>query len=97
MAQSVQISCIVKTDRTNPHERIHSVGGVNADGTRWKLAEDQAILYIENGTYQFYVERPVGQRVAVVIAKSQWGNKYLKTIADGEQPNNLLALPTCPL
>jgi hypothetical protein len=24
------------------------------------------------------------------------GRKYLKTIADADQPNNLLALPECP-
>jgi len=27
---------------------------------------------------------------------SRFGNKYLKTVADGEQPNNLLSLPECP-
>jgi hypothetical protein len=96
VAQLVQITCVVKTDRPNPHERIHSVGGVNPDGTRWKLSEDNAIAYIENGTYSFYVERPFGHRVAVIIARSQWGHKYLKTVADGEHPNNLLSLSTCP-
>jgi Protein of unknown function (DUF3892) len=96
MAQQVQITCVVKTDRTNPHERIHSVGGVNSDGTRWKLSEDNAIAYIEKGTYSFYVERPFGHRVDVIIATSQWGHKYLKTFADGEHPNNLLSLSTCP-
>jgi hypothetical protein len=37
MAQQVQIKCINKSDRPNPHERILYVGGVNADGKRWKL------------------------------------------------------------
>jgi hypothetical protein len=93
---AVKISCIRKTNRTDPHERIHSIGGVNPDGTRWRLTEDQAIADIENGKHRFYVERPAGHGVDVVIAKSPWGNKYLKTTEDGEQPNNLLALPTCP-
>jgi len=35
------------------------------------------------------------QTVDVVVAKSQYGHKYLKTVADGEQPNNLLSLPEC--
>jgi hypothetical protein len=26
---------------------------------------------------------------------SRFGNKYLKTTSDGDQPNNLLALPEC--
>jgi hypothetical protein len=32
----------------------------------------------------------------VIIAVSPFGNRYLKTEADGEHPNNLLALPECP-
>lgn len=95
MAQLVRISCINKTDRLDPHERIHSVGGINPDGTRWKLPLDRAIAGIESGTWLFYVERPAGRRVDVVIATT-FGHKYLKTIADSEQPDNLLALPECP-
>ena len=33
----------------------------------------------------------------MIVAISQRGNKYLKTQADGEQPDNLLALPECPV
>jgi Protein of unknown function (DUF3892) len=29
----------------------------------------------------------------VIVALSRYGNKYLKTVADGDAPNNLLALP----
>jgi hypothetical protein len=96
VAQSVQISCVNKRDRTNPHERIENIGGTNADGTRWRMAESAAIASIELGTYDFYVERPAGHRVRVIVATSAYGHKYLKTEADGEQPNNLLALPECP-
>ena len=31
-----------------------------------------------------------------VVAVSRFGNKYIKTEADGDQPNNLLSLPECP-
>src|SRR5262245_30474425 len=93
---TVQIRCINKTDRTNPAERIKSIGGVNSDGTRWKLSLDEAIRGIEAGKWRFYVERPAGHRVWVVIAVSSSGRKYLKTANDGEQPNNLLSLPECP-
>lgn len=95
MAQSVQIKCINKSDRYNPHERITHVGGTNSDGTRWKLTQQAAIEGIENGKWRFYVSVG-GQSVWVIVAVSQYGNKYLKTENDGAQPDNLLSLPECP-
>jgi Protein of unknown function (DUF3892) len=95
MAQYLRIRCVVKTDRTSAHERIDSVGGVKPDGTRWKLTQDKAISYIEDGTYVFYIEKPGGHRVDVIVATNAYGS-YLKTVSDKEQPSKLLSLPTCP-
>ncbi len=81
MAQHLRIRCVVKTDQTSAHERIHSVGGAKPDGS-------------------LYIERPAGHRIDVIVAVSIGGskslNKYLKTIADREQPDKLLSLPICP-
>jgi hypothetical protein len=70
---------------------------VNPDGKRWKLTQADAIAAVEQNTYgEFYVERPIGDRVRVIVAVSRFGNKYIKTAADGDEPNNLLSLPECP-
>jgi hypothetical protein len=95
MGAQIQVKCINKSDRYNPHERILSIGGTNPDGSRWKLSEQDAIAGIEMGKWQFYVN--IGEKSAwVIIALSAQGHKYLKTEADGEHPNNLLSLPECP-
>lgn len=86
--------CINKSDRYNAHERINNIGGVHA-GTRWKLSQPAAIDGIEAGKWRFYVSVS-GHSVWVIVAVSQYGNKYLKTQNDGEHPNNLLSLPECP-
>lgn len=95
MASRVEIRCINKTDRQNPHERIRRIGGVNPNNSRWSLSQQDAIAGIEQGTYEFYVSRG-GNTVGVVVATSAAGHKYIKTAADGLQPDNLLSLPECP-
>jgi hypothetical protein len=95
MAARHQVRCINKHPRHDAYKRIDNIGGVNGDGTRWKLTEEKAIDGIKAGTWTFFVSVN-GNAVDVVIAKSAYGNEYLKTEADGVEPNNLLSLPECP-
>ena len=69
MAQDVRITCINKSDRLNPRERIQSIGGTNSDNTKWKLSLAAAIEGIESGRWRFWVHAG-GQSVWVVIATS---------------------------
>ena len=95
MAQILEVTCINKSDRENPYERITHIGGGETILSSWRRTQEEAIAGIEGGNSQFFVRRD-GKRVWVIVAVSRHGNKYLKTEADGEQPNNLLSLPECP-
>jgi hypothetical protein len=88
-----EIRCINKTPRHDPYDRIQNVGGVRASGLNFKITQPACIAEIERGE-RFFVNRD-GKAVNVIIALHS-GHKYIKTEADGEQPNNLLALPECP-
>jgi Protein of unknown function (DUF3892) len=92
---SIQVKCITKSNRYDPHERITHIGGTNPDGSRWKLTQEDAIKGIESGKWEFYVSAN-GHHVKVIVSTSRFGNKYLKTVSDGDQPDNLLSLPECP-
>lgn len=94
MTSTAQIKCINKDPRLDPYHAITHVGGYAT--SQWKLTLADAIGRIERQEWQFYVERPSGDRVWVRVATSRYGNKYLKTDADGDEPNNLLSLPECP-
>jgi hypothetical protein len=56
---------------------------------------NEAIGKIERGEQVFFVQahRRTG---GVIVAVSPSGEKYLKTEADGDQPDTLLRLPECP-
>lgn len=86
-----RVSCTIKLE-TN--EYITHLG-CNANNAYVLLTEAEVITRIESRTDTFYVERPTGHVVEVVVAERN-GRKYLKTEADGEKPDNLLALPNCP-
>ena len=52
---------------------------------------------IENGTNTFFVIDAAGHRSTVgVVDPGNGRRKHLRTYADGDWNNNLLALPECP-
>jgi hypothetical protein len=48
MTEAVQMECINKSDRPNPHEGILDVGGIHG-GRRWKLRQQEAMAGIDAG------------------------------------------------
>jgi hypothetical protein len=85
----VQITCINKQPRQNPHEGITHLGNSTGKWTR-----QQVIDWIEGNTNTFYT-RVGGNRANVGVVNGPNG-KYVRTYADGKWNDNLLALPECP-
>ena len=77
----------------NPHERIQGVAGDGGGG--WYRTEDQVIDDIDRTGLNSYFVMANGRAVDVVTDSHQ-GRRYIKTVADGYAPNNLLALQEPP-
>lgn len=84
-----QITCITKDEPKNPYERITNVGG-----SGFYITQTQAIRDVEADPSAYFVSVR-GDSVWVIVATSRFGNKYIKTTSDGDEPNNLLSLPQC--
>jgi hypothetical protein len=90
-----RITGIVRHEEDSPELRIRAVGGIRPDGTSWRMSVEQVISAIGRGE-RFYIEEPLGDPVDVIVAHTAEGRAYLRTTADGDVPNNLLALPELP-
>lgn len=88
----IKVSCITKTDKHDPDERISHIGG-ELNGSYWKVPVSEAIHNMEMGFFTYYVSEQ-GKEVDITIALHN-GNKYLKTQSDTTNANNLLSLQQC--
>ena len=85
----LQVTCINKLNRNSTHEGITHLGG-----TTWaKKTRQQVISDIEGGQNSFYT-LVGGKRANVAVVQGATG-KYVRTHADGQWNDNLLALAEC--
>jgi hypothetical protein len=90
----VEVGCITKPIR-DAHHRIQGIGGVNGDGSRWWMTQEQAIQMIETGRFFFYI-RDGEERIKIITDVTDRGTKYIRTVADAVLSNNLNSLNECP-
>jgi hypothetical protein len=87
----VQLTCISKPNRESAHEYITHLGG-----SGWRWTREDVITSIEARTNTFFVRDAAGHRSEVGVVNPGGGRaKHLRTYADGDWNNNLLALPEC--
>jgi hypothetical protein len=87
---TLEITHIKKPERYSPVDSIQEVAGPWGVDT---LAN--AVAWAEITGNRFIVRGLMGAEVSVRVMspKSSYGNKYLQTVADRTETNNLLSLP----
>jgi Protein of unknown function (DUF3892) len=96
-----QITCIRKHEHSDPHHPIRWVGGADIpSGQSFQLTQEEVIAAIDSGD-QFFVQGIDGSTSSVQVKThfpswSQQGIRYIATVADQSQADNLLSLPDCP-
>jgi hypothetical protein len=95
---AVKITCINKAggNHYDPHEAIEKLGWVNeqtrASGVSTRL---EMVEFIEKHKGRAYTKDIFGSEAVLIVKTSPAGNKYVKTVSDGRETNNLLNLPEC--
>lgn len=87
----VQVTCINKQPRNNPHEGITHLGGPGGGGWRWTR---QQVIDSINARRDTFYTLVGGNRAEVGVVNGPNG-PYVRTHADGKWNDNLLALPEC--
>ena len=88
----VQVGCINKMPRNNTHEGITHLGGSAGGGWRWPRQQVVDSINARSNTFYTLVG---GKRAEIGVVKGSTG-EYVRTYADGQWNDNLLALPECP-
>jgi hypothetical protein len=89
-----QVTCIHKPHHNSPHEHITHIGNTAND---WCLTREAAIRRIDSKQDAFYtVDSRTGKKMYVGVVRPAGRAPYLRTHADGEWNDNLLAQPECP-
>lgn len=87
------VTCINKQNRQSAHEHITHIGN---NAVNWRLTREEAIRRIEANIDTFYtMDSETGKRSNVGVVRESGKAPYLRTYADGEWNNNLLAQPEC--
>src|SRR4051794_16460937 len=88
-----QVTCIVKPHRHSTHEHITHIGNL---AQKWMLARETAIERIESKQEAYYtVDRLTGKRAYIGVVREHGKAAYLRTHADGQWNDNLLAQTDC--
>ena len=90
----VQVTCIIKPNLLSQHEHITHLG----NPPNWLWTREQVIASIDAKANTFFVrDHNTGKRSEVGVVRTAGKAPHLRTYADGNWNNNLLALNQCPI
>lgn len=76
------------------HEHITRLWWTDpASGKTGDNSRAQIVTWIDEDNGKAYVDDSRGNRADVLVVTPRYGDKYLRTYADGQWTDNLLALP----
>ena len=94
---TVRITCINKDNghHDDPHEAISHLGWLNeVTKSSGKATLQEMVDFLLDGG-KAYVKDYLGNVAFLVVRVSRFGNRFVKTIADNRETNNLLSLKEC--
>ncbi len=92
-AKEFHVNCIRKPDRQSRHEHITHIGN---NQTNWLLTREAAIQRIDSGNEAFYtLNATTGQKMFIGVVREVGKAPYLRTHANGQYNDNLLAQEEC--
>lgn len=94
---AVRITCISKSGgyHENPYVAISHLNWQNdASGERGRATREQMYDWVENKNGHAYVQSGAS-KARLIGAVSPRGTRYVKTVANSTEQDNLLKLPEC--
>lgn len=91
MMKRFRIFSLNRSNSNVPNEIILSIGGINSNGTFWRISQATAIEGILNNKWKFYLLYN-GNEIDVVVGHFN-NHNYLKSTIDDKTTNILLSLP----
>jgi len=80
----------------DPDFVAQQVAGLLPDGRLWRLTVADAAHLVEKGRITLSLESARGEEIALHVARSSRGRRYLRTPGDEDVANNLARLPRIP-
>lgn len=88
-----KVSCKIPNDK-DPLHRIKTIGGDTDTGESWRLCLDEAIRRLDEGSLSLYTETD-GMVAEITVGTTREGTKFLKTLPDETDLNNILKIGFC--